>query len=396
MPGVVELKVNGGIFGGWESAEIKVGIEQISGTFHLGVTERWPGQATPTPILPGFEALVLLDGAPVISGYLDSVEPSYDMQYHTLSLSGRDKTGDLVDSCAVYTTGQWKKRNLLQIAQDICKPFNINVIALVDVGDPFSSFNIQEGERAFEALDRMARMRAVLLMSDGLGNLVITRAGQQRITTALVEGVNIKSANAKFDWKERFSTYTVKGQHQGSDTAPADHARGPVGSAVDTVIQSVRYRPLVLLAEDQGHIASLTQRAEWERNVRIGRANRATVTVQGWSYMDAATATLWKPNTLVRLRSPRLYADLDLLVASVTYRLDAGNGTTCDLELCRPEAFDLLSGVKASRLNRAIGDKKRNGAAMRMVGDKKSWLKANAGEGYVSAIESTPTGEAWK
>lgn len=389
---MIELKVNGGIFGGWESAEIKVGIEQISGTFRLGVTERWPGQTTPTPILPGFEALVLLDGAPVISGYLDSVEPSYDMQYHTLSLSGRDKTGDLVDCCGVHKTGQWTNRNLFQIAQDICQPFNIPVINQTDVGDPLPPFNIQEGERAFEALDRMARMRAVLLMSDGLGNLIITRAGQQRAATELVEGVNIKAANARFDWKERFSTYTVKGQHQGSDTAPADAARGPVGNAIDPVIQSLRYRPLVLLAEDQGHIASLTQRAEWERNVRIGRANRATITVQGWAHADG----LWKPNTLVRLRSPRLYADLDLLITAVTYRLDLANGTTCDLELCRPEAFDLLSGVQASRLNRAIGDKKRNGAAVRMVGDKKSWQKANAGAGYVSAIESTPAGEAWK
>lgn len=389
MSGVVELKVKGGIFSGWSRMEIKTGIEQLAGTFRLDVTERWPGQDTPTPILPGFDCEVLLDGATVITGFVDSTEPSYDESNHSISIEGRDKTGDLVDCCAIHKTGQWSNRDLFQIAGDICKPFGINVIKQADVGNPFSSFNIQEGERAFEALDRMARMRAVLLMSDGLGNLIITRAGQQRIKTDLVDGVNIKRASGKFDWKERFSQYIIKGQHRVGEGETVDAAAGPSGNATDSVI--TRYRPMVVLAEDQGHIASLAQRAEWEKNVRIGRANRATITVQGWAHADG----LWRPNNLVRLRSPLLYADIDLLIAQVTYRLDSG-GTSTELELCRPEAFDLISGVKGTRLNRAISQHKHGGASIRVAGDKRSWQKANASAGYVSAIESTPQGEGWK
>lgn len=389
MGGVVELKVKGGIFSGWERMEIRTGIEQIAGTFRLDVTERWPGQDTPTPILPGFDCEVLLDGATVITGFVDSSEPSFDDSTHSVSIEGRDKTGDLVDCCAIHKTGQWTNRDLFQIASDICKPFGIKVIKQADVGAVFPSVNIQEGERAFEALDRMARMRAVLLVSDGLGNLILTRAGKQRIATDLVEGVNIKRASGKFDWKERFSQYIIKGQHRVSDGETVDSAAGPSGNATDSVI--TRYRPMVVLAEDHGYIASLAQRAEWEKNVRIGRANRATITVQGWSH----AAGLWRPNSLVRLRSPLLYADIDLLIAQVTYKL-GGGGTTTELELCRPEAFDLIAGVKGTRLDRAISEKKHSGAAIRASGDKKSWLKANAGAGYVSSIESTPHGEGWK
>lgn len=387
--GVVELKVKGGVFSGWEGMEIKTGIEQVAGTFKLDITERWPGQDTPTPIMPGFACEVLLDGATVITGFVDSSNLNYDENSHSISIEGRDKTGDLVDCCAVHKSGQWKNRSLDKIAADICAPFGIKVIKQADVGTPFPSFNIQEGERAFEALDRMARMRAVLLVSDGLGNLIITRAGSQRIATELVEGVNIKRAKGKFDWKERFSHYVVKGQHRGTDGEPADAARGPTGKTDDAVID--RYRPMIVLAEDQGHIASLQQRAEWERNVRIGRANRATITVQGWKHAGG----LWRPNTLVRLRSPMLYADIDLLIAQVAYKLDS-NGTTTELELCRPEAFDLIAGVKSAALNREISQKKHGGAAVRVASDKKNWQKTNAGAGYVSAIESTPQGEGWK
>ncbi len=388
--GLVELKVNGGIFSGWESMEIKIGIEQISGSFHLSTTDRWPGQDTPTPILPGNTCKVLLDGQTVITGYVDSSEPSYDASSHSISIAGRDKTGDLVDCCAIYKSGQWNNQRLDQIAKNICDPFHINVINQTDVGDPFKSVNIQAGERAFELLDRMARDRAVLLMSDGLGNLIITRAGKLKVPTMLEEGVNIKRASSKFDWKERFDTYIVIGQHRGSDGEPAAAASSPTsGPFYDMGIN--RNRPLVVIAEQQGYIASLRQRAEWEKNVRLGRANRATVTVQGWKHADG----LWLPNQLVHLKSPMLYADLDLLIAQVTYKLDS-NGTTTELELCRPEAFDLISGVKGTRLDHQISQKKRNGAAVRVAAATKAWQQANAGSGYVSTIESTPQSEVWK
>lgn len=387
--GMVQLKANGAIFGGWKQVEIKTGIEQIAGTFQLQVSERWPGQNAPSPLLPGSPCEILLDGRTIITGYVDSTEAGYGEQSHNVTVSGRDKAGDLVDCAAIHKTGQWKSRRLDQIAMDLCAPFGIKVVVQADVGAPFPSFNIQEGERVFETLDRAARMRAVLLVSDGLGNLIITRAGRTRAGTDLVENVNIKAARGKFDWKERFGHYVVKGQYRGTDDGAAADAAGPSGIADDTAVD--RYRPIVVLAEDQGHIATLKQRAEWEKNVRLGRANRATVTVQGWTNAGG----LWRPNTIVHLHSPLLYADLDLLIASVTYRLDEG-GTTADLELCRPEAFDLLAGVTAGRLARKISQKTREGAAVRMRGDNKKWLKANAGAGYEANISTISQGEGWR
>jgi prophage tail gpP-like protein len=375
------LKVAGAVYGGWQSIEIKRSIEQIAGTFRIQASERWPGQLSASPVRRGQSCEVLIGSQTVITGYIDETEPEFDATTHSLALAGRDKTADLVDCSAIFKTGQWKGRKLDQIARDICAPFGIQVIVKADVGTALPSFNIQEGERAFETLDRAARMRAVLLMSDGLGNLVIGRADSTRVATDLVEGVNIKKGHGKFDAKERFRHYVVKGQSRTAGQAS--------GTADDTTI--TRYRPIVVLAEDQGHIASFTARAEWERNVRLGRSNRATVTVQGWSH----AAGLWQPNRIVHLASPSLYADLDLLIAGVTYRLD-GNGTTAELELVRPEAFGLLAGIKGTRLDRAISAKKREGAAVRVRGDSKAWLRANTGAGYSANISTTAHGDDWQ
>ena len=352
MPDVAELQVDGVRYGGWKSIRISRGIEQIAGAFELGLTERWAGQDLPRPIRPGDECEVMVDGETVITGYVDDARPSYDKESHAVTVSGRDRTGDLVDCSAIHKSGQWANARLDKIARDLCAPFGIKVHAEVEVGRAFGSFSLNEGEAVFECLDRAARLRAVLLVSDGRGGLVIARAGATRAPAQLVEGENILAASGDFSWRERYSRITVKGQGRGDDEnngATVAHVAARVDDASIT-----RYRPLIVLAEDQDRAGTLKDRAEWEMGVRMGRGSRASVTVQGW---HADASTLWQPNRLVHLRSPYLGADIDLLIVSATYILDE-SGTRTEMELVRPEAFDLIGGVKSSRLDAAIKRKK--------------------------------------
>lgn len=331
----VQLVVNGSIYGGWTSLRITRGIEQISGTFELDVTERWPDQIQARPIRTGDACRVLVDRQTVITGYVDDANPSYDDSSHTLSLSGRDKTGDLVDCSAIHKTGQWRDQGMAQIAKDLCQPFGIAVRASVDTGKPFRKFALQEGESVFEALDRAARLRGLLLITDGSGNLLISRAGSTRLGMALSEGENILSASGQFSGRDRFSQYIVKGQRAGDDDSDAKSTNQARGTATDTGVR--RHRPLIVLAEDQADGGSASERAAWERNVRIGRGQRVSISVQGWAHAQG----LWAPNVLVRVRSPWLGVDADLLITSVTFALDSG-GTRTDLELCPRAAFDVI------------------------------------------------------
>lgn len=352
MPDVAELKVGGEVYGGWKSVRVTRGIEQLAGTFDLGLTERWSGQETSRPIKPGAACEVLVDGETLITGHVDEASPGYDKETHGISVSGRDLTGDLVDCSAIYRSGQWAGAKLDKIARDLCKPFGIEVVTEADVGKAFATWSLQEGESVFECLDRAARLRAVLLTSDTKGRLVITRAGSERMAAQLVEGENILSASGEFSWRERFSRITVKGQARGDDENSGATVAQASARSDDATIG--RYRPLIVLAEDQEHAGSLKDRADWEKGVRMGRGTRATVTVQGW---HATPGEMWLPNRLVRLVSPMLGADLDLLIVSVTYTLDE-SGTRTELSLTRPEAFALITGVKATRLDKAIKRRK--------------------------------------
>lgn len=360
----VEIKVGGAIYGGWKSCRIERGIEQIAGVFELGVTERWPGQDTPRPIKRGEACQVLIGDDPVVTGFVDDVTPEFSKESHDISIAGRDATGDLVDCSAMHKSGQWVNATLDKIARDLCAPFKtIKVLVETEIGAAFPTYSINEGETAFECIERACRMRAVLPVSDGLGNLVLTRAKSGTAVAALVEGKNILHGRGEFSFKERFSQYILKGQDRGNDETTAETWTHVKAESTDSGI--TRYRPLIVLAEEHGVNATYRERAEWERNVRRGRSARATITVQGWRNVSGA---LWQPNTLVRLTSPTLGADTDLLIVSLAYVLDDG-GSRTELHLAGREAFDLLAGVKGTRLDKAL--KGKDGAAQHAPGEKK-------------------------
>ncbi|MDP3715185.1 MAG: contractile injection system protein, VgrG/Pvc8 family, partial [Burkholderiales bacterium] len=258
----------------------------------------------------------------------------HDAQSHTVGVSGRDATGDLVDCAAIHKSGRWAGRRMEQIAADLCSPYGITVRAATDTGAALPSWQIQEGESAFECIERLARDRGVLLVSDGQGGLSISRAGTTRIGTALVRGENILAASGTLSLRERFSTYIVKGEQPGTDDVFAEQIRQKA-IAADAVV--TRHRPLIVLAEDQATAASMKRRAEWERNVRAGRSIDITVTVQGWAH----AAGLWEPNRLVRVTDEWLRLDDDLLIKQVGFSLDE-QGTRCELALTMPQAFDLI------------------------------------------------------
>lgn len=343
--GIAELKVDGVYYGGWKTVRVTRSIEQLAGTFDLEVTERWPGQPAASPIKPGQQGQLFLDGEPVITGYVDTVVADYDATKHTIRVTGRDKTGDLVDCSAVYKTGQWHNVKIDQLARDLLKPYDIKVVIESDTGSAFSSFNIQEGETVFECLERAARMKALLLTSNPEGDLVITRAGNRRLEHGLVEGKNIKGARGEFSWKERFSSYTVKGHGRLGADGDSLHA-SPSGKSTDEII--TRHRPLIVVAESHSHNASLRDRAEWERNVRRGRSARGSITVQGWKN---PAGTVWQPNTLVPVTSPMLWLDnAEMLIVGCTWTLDDNGGSLTELAIAKPEAFKLLQGVSQSKL----------------------------------------------
>ena len=330
----VELVVDGKAYDGWKAVEVSRAIDAVSGAFALDLTERWAVQQEPWQITPGAACELRLDGETVITGHVDSVRPSYDANGHSVAVTGRDLAADLVDCSAVHAPDQWTNIGLDRLAKLLAEPFGVPVTVTGDMGDPFPVVKLEHGETAWEALERHARQRGVLVFSDGRGGMVLANAGQQLAESSLIQGQNILSASGELNHVERYSVYTVTGQSLGDDGWDAEASAHITGQATDPAI--VRYRPLRVICEALTSGASAGRRAAWESTVRAGRSARASIVVAGWR--QSPNGPLWQLNQLVPVVSPWLQINGLMLVTGLRFRKGDG-GSTTSLELMSPAAF---------------------------------------------------------
>jgi prophage tail gpP-like protein len=321
----LKLSVNGKFYQGWQGISVKRSIKCISGAFELTVVDRWSEEQKTWGINPGDECKVLIGSETIITGYVDTVAPSLSKDSKGFSVSGRDKTGDLVDCSLDLQQSSIANISLLGLAKKLGAPFGISAKQTLSSGLVNSKFKLQTGESAFEALDRAAKYNAVLVMNDGQGNILITRAGTSRASSDLVQGQNILSIEASFSMKERFSKYTVKTQDGDFETGQPDFA--VKGVAFDKGVK--RNRPIIIQSESAVSPALCVQRAKWEAAVRLGKSVSIHVTIPGWRQ---GNGSLWAINQIVMLKAPGVGVVGELLISEVDFN-KSDSGTTTKLHL---------------------------------------------------------------
>lgn len=336
MPDQLELLAGGRSHAGWESIRVTRSMEHGAGSFSLAVSERWPGLDAPRQVRPGERCEVRVAGETVITGYVYEVEASIDSSSHTVSVAGRDAVADLIDCSAVRKAGKWRGLRIEQIAAELAAPFGVRVRADVDTGKALTSFAIQEGETVFDAITRAARIRALLVVSDSTGGLLITRAASARVGTTLELGVNLLKCSVKSDWKDRYRDYLLKGQAPGSDYFNGAAAAQIAARAADGGM--TRYRPLLITADAPDIAATLQQRAQWEANSRAARSLTVTAVVQGWRHAEG----LWAPNMLATVVANELHLAAELMITAAEFGLSGTEGSTTTLTLTRADAYTLL------------------------------------------------------
>lgn len=333
----LQLIVSGTKYEGWKTQRVTMSLDQLARTFDVGYTEKATQDSKPVPIFRGDPCSLKIDGKLVVSGYASSVDKNQGWGECGANIKGSSFTGNLVPCTAIHKGGQWLNATCLTIAEDICKPFGIKVRADVGVGAKLPRFALEEGETAYEAIKRAAGQRALLLLTDADGTLVLTRAGTYKSGTVLKYGVNIKQSSWTSSMDELFSSYTVKAQVAGSDIFSGSAANTIKATVPDSRI--TMYRPVTLCADSEDSKKELLDRAKWERNQRYGAATRYACTVKGWYDNDGV---LWAPNILAQVDDPGFNLADTLLIVSVQFARSIEEGTTTQLELTSKEAYELI------------------------------------------------------
>ena len=350
------VKINGTRYEGWKTVQVARTVEACSGAFQIEFTDSWSGSKSPWGINPQNEIEIILDGNPVINGYVDSLEGRIAAQERLFTAKGRDKTGDLVDCSAKLSPSEFKSVSLETLARTLISPFSISLKTFVltlggrkALAERFKAWRIEPGESVWETLERASRFRGLLMIPDGRGGLVITEPASGISAEMLVEGENIETGSFENDASKRFSTYTVLGQDSREDEDFGDGFRHNIkGTATDAGIS--RTRPLIVVAEGKVSTALAKSRAQWEATVRAARAVKVNITVPGWSQY---TKQLWEINSLVSVQATRLLGcSGSFLISEATYRLGP-EGSFTDLTLLRPDAFQPVPQIPKRKVDQS-------------------------------------------
>lgn len=338
----ITLQLDGINYTYWDSCQVTRQIDAIAGAFSLTLADKWAdgGTARALEIVAGMSCKVIIGDDVVIDGYIDKATPQFGPTEHGISVSGRDKTGDMVDCAAIHKPGQWSNLTVVQLAEILAKPFGIKVRAEGDVGAPIDKFKLEQGEKAFDALDRALKQREILAYPDNEGGLILAKVGASTAAGELLQGYNILRASLDSDLTDRFSDYIVQGQQPGNDERYGLAACAVTAETKDPAI--TRYRPLIVRPDKQGDVANAKQRAAWECSVRKARSVTVNVTVQGFrqeGFGDDQSGDLWQINQLVDCSIPYLRIEQKLLVAQLVFDRSLSNGSTTQLTLRDPAAF---------------------------------------------------------
>lgn len=341
----ISIEIDGVTYEGWDNLNVNRNINSICGDFQFTMADFVFDDME--PIIAGQNVVVKISAGvagiletKLITGYIDRVSRRKAGNSTELSFSGRDKTSDLVDCSAIHKSNTWKRKGVLEIAQDICSPFGIDVEWDTDAtGQVVDDFTIQNGETSFAAIERLCRAFGILPTTDPDGKLLLTAIGEEKADQRLEVGKNIKELLTEEDYSGRYSQYICRGQPRGNGSTWTKDNIQLLGEAIDAGID--RYRPLVLIAEKKMTATEIAKRAAWEAQVRAGRAIKSDVTVRGW-YQDPENeegSRPWEIGEIVELIDESWKINAELVISSVSFSLAEGAGRITTLELSPPEIF---------------------------------------------------------
>lgn len=341
--------MDGKVHDGWTEFKYVSDMDNVANGFTLKLTNRWKADGTRYPIYAGMNCRLSIQDVQALDGYVDDVELDYGENSHSIEISGRDKSGDLVDCAVIDKASAWKNYSLYDLTRKICDGYGIPVNVQSDCqtlcDQKFGRVVVEPGEKGIEVIERHMRQRGVLLRADARGGLDYFRIGARRALVELTEGVNIKSIKTRASSVARYTFYRILAQQAGSQNVSGEAAVAVKGDASDLELAATLGRPrnLVVLAERGLTPAEARQRAKWEAAVRVGRAVTVEITVQGWEEVPGS-GKLWAKGDIVTVWAPTAQVEADLIIAGVEMTLDE-NGANTTLKLVRPGAYDAAPEV---------------------------------------------------
>ena len=354
------LRVSGVPYQGWELLRVNKSLDQICGTFQAQISdrlteggeeavERWPIKRNAPCTIETSSGEVLL------TAYAETITPAYNGRQHTIMISGRGITCDLVDCSYIDEKREWIDETVESIVKKICEPFEILVVVeanaafqATDASKKLDRFEYNEGETAGATIQRACGLRALRAIDLGDGRITLLHSGDEQADDVLRSGINIKSARGTGSDRDRFGLYIVKASSLDTDLTDEDDEEDfiePEGREEDPAIFSAtphdedkRFRPFVIQSNGVSTNAECKQQAEWIARQRAGDSREWQILTGGW---EQSNGKLWPLNRKTLVVDPFMGLDGLMLISALGFEFGR-QGSQTKIGVSFPEKYELL------------------------------------------------------
>ncbi|MFA9269825.1 MAG: phage baseplate assembly protein [Baekduiaceae bacterium] len=365
----VALRIGGAVVEGWESYDVDTDMLQPADNFSLQLFGAAPGVFD--LCAPDSEVQILVDDAPLITGFIDKRAWGVDRQAGTMiDVEGRDKAGRLVDeSCELFL---FRGLGLRELALKVCDPW-FTAVSLSNarnrtllrgpgatraraIREPTieqtarAAVKVNPGESRWQVLQHFLEEADVLAWSTGDGKEIVIgrpnyeQAPQYRFVLPSTDSDhpgegNVISARLDDSVASRYSAIIAVGTGQGNarDYAAAVTKRRGIardGSGPHGTGGSFQHRKVLIVSDDDVRTAELAERrALREQQQRDATGRQLELVVQGHGQEYGGRHALFAFDTIAEVDLQPLGIRGDWLITACKFSRSRSSGTRTTLQL---------------------------------------------------------------
>lgn len=355
------------------SVQVTKSIEDFCGSFTFDTVS---STNVTFPIKVGQSCQIFVEGQQVINGFVEQINVNYSASDHAITINGRDRTCDIIDSTLGENLEFTAPFTLKQIIEKVLSILGLSDIKVLQnvVIDSFTDADKGESAMAMSAFDfieEYARLRQVLITTTGDGNIELYRTQDAIEYSSIISlepqtAASILNASANYDITRRYNKYIARSQQ--NDGALDNFTEQDVESGTDVFGQKIdkdirSSRVYNFFAENPlKDNTEAVKRAKWEANYRKSQGFIYNVVLRGFIPLNDQN-TIWQPNRLIQVDDP--FADIlsTLLISNVQYNFSLTEGSRTSLKLVSRDAFTLeLERPRHEELSETEGTRYYEGA----------------------------------
>lgn len=378
---MMQVQFGDTIYTGFTSVEATRDVESIASDFTIYATTLQGGVF---PVQRAQKTIIFVDDTPILTGWVDKIKIDYsggstNLQ-HNITVTGRDKNQDLVDSMLDSKTQLSTPISLIAIIQNVLSYIGMTDTKIINNAGDIPSFTNSEivtgylAQNAYEFLDQYCIKRQVIMTSDGNGNIVLTNGQGTSSSAAAImqlngQNNNILEGNVEYDDTKRFNRYIVRSQANNAapdpiaslddddpTSAPSTQNKAIVsvkGEATDDTVR--KSRVLSINADVSSNVSDTVNRAQWEMQMRNARAINYQCTVQGHR-QNGSTGDIWAPLQTIRVIDDFCGLDDNYLIRKVKYTWklmsEGDGGAITTLDIVPLDTFTLMASQERRRMRK--------------------------------------------